>query len=73
MNKILTYAMRTILLIAGLLSFCVLMGEPMTGEIDWMNFLVWKGLSALGVIVCIKAYLLTLSDEEREEIENERV
>lgn len=73
MRAVLTYAMRTILLIAGLMSFCVLMGEPMSNEIDWLNFLVWKGLSALGVVICIKAYLLTLSDKERKEIENERV
>jgi hypothetical protein len=55
-----------------MVAFVILVGEP-TEEITRANCIVLKGVSLLALWGAFKAYMLTLSEEERKEIENERV
>lgn len=62
---------RSICAIVGMVAFVLLIGEP-TEDITLANCIVIKAVSLLALWGVFKAYMCTLSDEEREEFENER-
>ena len=62
---------RSICDIVGMVAFVLLIGEP-TEDITLANCIVIKAVSLLALWGVFKAYMCTLSDEEREEFENER-
>ena len=72
MKTTLNYVVRAICFLVGMVAFCVLLGEP-TEEITLANCIVIKGVSLLALWGVFKAYMLTLSEKERKELENERV
>lgn len=72
MKTTIKYIIRAICALVGMVAFVLLIGEP-TEEITLANCVVLKGFSLLALWGAFKAYMLTLSEEERKEIENERV
>ena len=72
MKTTIKYIIRAICALVGMVAFVLLMGEP-TEEITLANFIVIKGVSLLALWGVFKGYMCTLSDAEREELENERV
>ena len=72
MKTTIKYIIRAICALVGMVAFVLLMGEP-TEEITLANCIVIKAVSLLALWGVFKAYMLTLSEEERKEIEDERV
>jgi hypothetical protein len=72
MKTTIKYIIRAICALVGMVAFVLLIGEP-TEEITLANCIVLKGVSLLALWGVFKAYMLTLSEEERKEIEDERV
>lgn len=72
MKTTIKYIIRAICALVGMVAFVLLIGEP-TEEITLANFIVIKGVSLLALWGVFKGYMCTLSDAEREELENERV
>ena len=72
MKTTIKYIIRAICALVGMVAFVLLMGEP-TEEITLANFIVIKAVSLLALWGVFKGYMCTLSDAEREELENERV
>lgn len=63
---------RTILAILGFAAFLVLVGEP-TEELS-MSYVIMMKAAALAVMLgAIKGWMLTLTERERRELEDERV
>lgn len=63
---------RAICFLIGMFAFCVLLGEPA----DYMalsDVIVIKAVSGLAIWGVFRAYMCTLSEKERKEIEDERV
>ena len=63
---------RAICFLVGMVAFCVLLGEPA----DYMTLadvIVIKAISGLAIWGVFRAYMCTLSEKERKEIEDERV
>ena len=63
---------RAICFLVGMVAFCVLLGEPA----DYMTLadvIVIKAVSGLALWGVFRAYMCTLSEKERKEIEDERV
>jgi hypothetical protein len=71
MKKAIKYTVRTILAILGFTAFCVLVGEP-TEELSMSEAILYKLLSLGTLVGAFKVYLLTLSERERRELEDER-
>lgn len=72
MKTTIKYIIRAICALVGMTAFILLVGEP-TEEITLANFIVIKAVSLLALWGVFKGYMCTLSDAEREELENERV
>lgn len=72
MKTTIKYIIRAICALVGMVAFVLLMGEP-TEEITLANCIIIKVVSLLALWGVFKAYMLTLSEEERKEIEDERV
>lgn len=72
MKKMFKYAIRTILAILGFSAFCVLMGEP-TEELSRSYVIMMKAAALAVVLGAIKGWMLTLTERERRELEDERV
>lgn len=70
MKKMFKYTIRTILAILGFAAFCVLVGEP-TEELSMSEVILYKALSLIAVVGAFKVYLLTLTERERRELEDE--
>ena len=51
---------------------CVLLGEP-AEELKLIDVIVIKSISLLALWGVFKAYMCTLSDKERKDLEDERV
>ena len=66
------YVVRTICAIVGFFAFMILVGEP-TEDITLANCIIIKAVSLLALWGVFKAYMCTLSESERKEIEDERV
>ena len=63
---------RFICFLVGMAAFCVLLGEPA----DYMvlsDVIIIKAVSGLALWGVFRAYMCTLSEKERKEIEDERV
>lgn len=72
MKKMFKYAIRTILAILGVSAFLVLVGEP-TEELS-MSYVIMMKAAALAVMLgAIKFWMLTLTERERRELDNEQV
>lgn len=63
---------RTICAIVGFFSFLLLVGEP-TDEVTMTECILMKAGSLLGIWAAFKVYVLTLSERERRELEDEQV
>ena len=63
---------RTICAIVGFVSILILVGEP-TELVTTTECILMKAGSLLGIWVAFKVFVRTLSEEERREIEDERV
>jgi hypothetical protein len=72
MKKTIKYVIRTILAILGFTAVCVLMGEP-TESLSVSEVILHKALSLVVIVVAFKLYLLTLSKQERSELDDEQV
>ena len=72
MKTTIKYIIRAICALVGMVAFILLVGEP-TEEITLVNCIVIKAVSLLALWGVLKGYMLTLSDAEREELEDERV
>lgn len=63
---------RTILGIIGVTAFCVLVGEP--SESLSMSYVIMIKAAALAVMLgAFKGWMLTLSERERRELEDESI
>jgi hypothetical protein len=71
MKKMMKYTLRAILAIVAMTAFCVLVGEP-TDELSMSEAILYKLLSLGTLVGAFKVYLLTLSERERRELEDER-
>ena len=71
MKTTIKYIIRAICALVGMVAFILLIGEP-TEEITLANCILLKGFSLLALWGVFKAYMLTLSEREREEFEDER-
>lgn len=65
-------AIRTILAILGFTAFLVLVGEP-AEEMSMSNVIMMRAAAFAVMLGAFKAYLLTLTERERRELEDERV
>ena len=72
MKTTIKYIIRAICALVGMVAFVLLMGEP-TEEITLANCIVIKAVSLFALWGVFKGYMCTLSDAEREELEDERV
>ena len=72
MKTTIKYIIRAICALVGMFAFVLLVGEPTEG-ITRANCIVIKAVSLLALWGVYKGYLLTLSESERKELENERV
>ena len=72
MKTTIKYIIRAICALVGIVAFVLLVGEP-TEEITMANCIVIKAFSLLALWGVFKGYMCTLSDAEREELEDERV
>lgn len=66
------YVVRTICAIVGFFAFMILVGEP-TEEVTMLRCILTKIASIVVMWGVFKVYLLTLSEQERKELEDERV
>ena len=66
------YDVRTICAIVGFFAFMILVGEP-TEEVTMMKCILMKAASIVVMWGVFKAYMCTLSEKERKELEDERV
>ena len=66
------YVVRTICAIVGFFAFMILVGEP-TEEVTMMKCILMKAASIVVMWGVFKAYMCTLSEQERKELEDERV
>jgi hypothetical protein len=71
MKKAIKCTVRTILAILGFTAFLVLVGEP-TEELSMSEVILYKALSLIAIVGAFKVYLLTLTERERRELEDER-
>lgn len=72
MKKMMKYTLRAILAIVSMTAFCVLVGEP-TEELS-MSYVIMMKASALAVMLgAIKGWMLTLTERERRELEDESI
>jgi hypothetical protein len=69
MKTTIKYIVRAICALVGMVAFLIIVGEP-TEEVTLANCIVLKGVSLLALWGIFKAYMLTLSEEERKELEN---
>ena len=72
MKKIMKYTVRTILAILGFTAFCVFVGEP-TEELSMSYVIIMKSAALAVMLGAFKIYLLTLSERERRELEEESI
>ena len=72
MKKMMKYTLRAIVSIVAMTSFCVLVGEP-TESLSMSETILYKALSLGALVGAFKVYLLTLTERERRELEDERV
>ena len=72
MKTTLNYIIRAICALVGMVAFVLLIGEP-TEDITLVNCIIIKAVSLLALWGVFKAYMCTLSESERKEIEDERV
>lgn len=72
MKTTIKYIIRAICALVGITAFVLLMGEP-AEDITRANCIVIKAVSLLALWGVFKGYMCTLSDAEREELEDERV
>lgn len=72
MKKMMKYTLRAIVAIVAMTSFCVLVGEP-TESLSMSETILYKALSLGALVGAFKVYLLTLTERERRELEDERV
>lgn len=63
---------RAIYAIIGMVAFCVLQGEP-AESVTRTECILMKAGSLLALWGVFKAYMCTLSEKERRELEDERV
>ena len=66
------YVLRAVCFLVGMTAFCVLHGEPAEG-MKFADVIIMKAVSLLALWGVFKAYVCTLSAEERKELEDERV
>ena len=69
---IMKYVLRAVCFLVGMTAFCVLHGEPAEG-MKFADVIIMKAVSLLALWGVFKAYVCTLSAEERKELEDERV
>lgn len=72
MKKMMKYTLRAIVAIVAMTAFCVLVGEP-TESLSMSETILYKALSLGTLVGAFKVYLLTLTERERRELEDERV
>lgn len=70
--KIMKYLLKAVCFIVAMTAFCILLGEP-AEELKFTDVVVIKSISLLALWGVFKAYMCTLSDKERKELEDERV
>lgn len=71
MKKMMKYTLRAILAIVAMTAFCVLVGEP-TEAVGLGKAMLMKVVSIAVMAVVAKIWVLTLSERERRELEDER-
>jgi hypothetical protein len=72
MKKMMKYTLRAILAIVSMTAFCVLVGEP-TESLSRGGVIMMKAAAIAAMFGSFKIYLLTLTERERRELEDERV
>lgn len=72
MKKMMKYTLRAILAIVSMTAFCVLVGEP-TEEMSMSYVITMKAAALAAVFGSFEIYLLTLTERERRELDNEQV
>ena len=72
MKKMMKYTLRAILAIVAMTSFCVLLGEPTESLSNW-EVIIMNAAALAVMFVAIKVYMLTLTERERRELEDEQV
>jgi hypothetical protein len=72
MKKTIRYTIRTILAILGFTAFLVLIGEP-TESLSRLEVIIMKAAALAVMLGAIKGWMLTLTERERRELEDERV
>ena len=72
MRTTMKYLFRGILFLVGLYAFCVLFGEP-SDTLSLSDVIVIKAIAFLAMVGVFKAYMLTLSKKEREDMMNEEI
>jgi hypothetical protein len=72
MKKIMKYSVRTILAILGMTAVCVVLGEPNEALSRW-EVVAMKSVALAVMLGAIKGWMLTLTERERRELEDERV
>ena len=69
---IMKYVLRAVCFLVGMTAFCTLLGEP-AEELKLIDVIVIKSISLLALWGVFKAYMCTLSDKERKDLEDEEV
>lgn len=72
MKKMMKYTLRAILAILGFSAFCILMGEP-SELLSFSSVIIMKAAALAVMLGAIKGWMLTLTERERRELENEEV
>ena len=72
MKTVLRLVNRTMLFLIGMYCFCLLIGEPNDG-MGMVEVIYLKLGGLVGVVVCVKLWLRTLSKKEYDDIMNEEV
>lgn len=66
------YLLKAVCFLVGMAAFCTLLGEP-AEELKLIDVIVIKSISLFALWGVFKAYMCTLSEKERKELEDERV
>ena len=66
------YIIRVVCAIVGFFAFLLVAGEP-TEEVSMVECIIIKAVALLALWGMFKVYMCTLTEDERKEIEDERV
>ena len=72
MKRAIKFTVRAILAILGVTAFCVLLGEP-TESLSMSDVIMMKAAALAVMVGAFKVWMLTLTERERRELEDERV